>query len=128
MALTKEQQKIRAEWVKRLHSGEYKQGKGYLCQIINGVKEYCCLGILAEMAVEKNISPKPDKSLYATLTFNGCRSLLPHEIAKWAGLYKIGGESRNSNSDSLTGLNDTKTSFEDIANLLESPEGNDYFV
>lgn len=35
------------EWLDALESGKYKQGQGVLCSVTH---EYCCLGVLAELA------------------------------------------------------------------------------
>lgn len=36
----------KAAWVKRLRSGDYKQGAGGLLTILEDGREYCCLGVL----------------------------------------------------------------------------------
>lgn len=38
------------KWVEALESGKYKQGRGRLCEEIEGAKHYCCIGVLAEVA------------------------------------------------------------------------------
>jgi hypothetical protein len=45
---------LKAEWVAALRSGEYRQGKNSLrCKSIeNGQYEYCCLGVLCDLAVK----------------------------------------------------------------------------
>jgi hypothetical protein len=49
-------QDIRKEWTRRLRSGEYKQGKQFLCRVLDdGSKQYCCWGVLCDMAVEANV-------------------------------------------------------------------------
>jgi hypothetical protein len=41
---------LKTEWVSRLRSGKYKQGKNMLCQIGEDGNEYfCCLGVLADI-------------------------------------------------------------------------------
>lgn len=48
---------IKAEWVRRLRSGEKKQVKGTLCAV-NPKGErvgYCCLGVLTEIAEEQGV-------------------------------------------------------------------------
>lgn len=41
---------VKAEWLKRLRSGAYKQGKKCLR---NDKDEYCCLGVLVSCLVDK---------------------------------------------------------------------------
>lgn len=45
----------KTEWLKRLRSGEWNQGQGTLCavDVQTGQRSYCCLGVLAEIAVER---------------------------------------------------------------------------
>lgn len=40
---------IRAEWVRRLRSGEYYQVKGFLRDLDNG---RCCLGVLGDVLID----------------------------------------------------------------------------
>lgn len=45
---------FKAEWVKNLLSGNYKQTKGALCKVrAKGEKAFCCLGLASEMYREK---------------------------------------------------------------------------
>jgi hypothetical protein len=48
---------VKAEWLKELRSGNYAQGSGYL-RLSNG--EFCCLGILCEIAVKQGVIPEPE--------------------------------------------------------------------
>lgn len=43
------------EWVHRLRSGAYRQGRGSLHVEIAGVHQYCSLGVAAEIAAERGI-------------------------------------------------------------------------
>ncbi len=38
----------KADWVKALRSGRYKQGQSFLCQKREGKFYYCCLGVLVK--------------------------------------------------------------------------------
>ena len=41
---------IQERWLQALESGEYKQGKTYLCSIGDyGDKSYCCLGVACHL-------------------------------------------------------------------------------
>ena len=46
---------LKAKWVKALRSGEYRQGRGKMKDLMatavtGGKPFYCCLGVLAELA------------------------------------------------------------------------------
>lgn len=45
---------VKKRWVKALRSGEYKQGRNFLCAWDSEDQEYrmCCLGVLADIAFE----------------------------------------------------------------------------
>ena len=73
---------IKDEWVRRLRSGDYEQGQGYL----RFGDKYCCLGVLCDMAVEAGVieethGPSEKFSLFVFQT-----QMLPISVAKWAGL------------------------------------------
>ena len=46
------------EWVNRLRSGDYEQGKSRLRQRLPGedVDRFCCWGVLCEIAIERGIA------------------------------------------------------------------------
>ena len=49
---------IKAEWIKRLRSGEYKQCSGALTRVRKSdgdTRHYCCLGVLTVMAKERGV-------------------------------------------------------------------------
>jgi hypothetical protein len=48
-------QEIMREWVRRLRSGDYEQGQGFLSKD----DTHCCLGVLCEIAVERGVIPPP---------------------------------------------------------------------
>lgn len=54
---------IKAEWVKRLRSGDYEQVAGYLKKkdYDSGEYRYCCWGVLCEIAVEAGIVDEHDR-------------------------------------------------------------------
>lgn len=41
---------LHKKWIEALRSGEYKQGSGVYCKIVDGEPRYCCLGVLAKVA------------------------------------------------------------------------------
>ena len=48
----KPNKKVLRRWVKALRSGEYKQGRQRLCSVKNGEVHWCCLGVLADIAID----------------------------------------------------------------------------
>lgn len=103
------------EWVKALRSGEYTQGRSYLRRADN----FCCLGVLCDLAVEAGVIPAPEKTSSgssACYAYDGMVGAPSGKVQTWAGLY---------NPVALIDLNDiNKASFEVIADFIESePEG-----
>ncbi len=119
---------IKKEWVKRLRSGKYEQGKYYLSA--GGC--HCCLGVLCEIATEQKIikkfSVKEESGLADSFgeDEDSTLSALPtHKVIEWAGLnVNFGGVPFVSVHDvetELTELNDKLDySFKQIADLVEA--------
>ncbi len=79
-------QEIKQEWLRRLKSGEYKQGEDYL----HKGDKHCCLGVLADMAVEAGVCHKELNNGGQVWYYDGCgeihaETLIP-AILKWSGL------------------------------------------
>lgn len=78
---------VRDEWVRRLRSGDYPQGWG---QLRSPLGQFCCLGVLCEVARERGIVTfdlatnaytsvaDPDEGDYT--------GQLPPAVVRWAGL------------------------------------------
>lgn len=140
-------QEIGQEWVKRLRSGDYPQGK---VRLRNGDDTYCCLGVLCEIAVEQGEAQvvtqmhdiNPGDKLYIEYRYSDGESLsahvLPRLVAEWAGLPadnpKIpiagsgfeelageiyGAEAEEADEISLAMLNDNGAKFPQIADAIE---------
>ena len=130
-----------AAWVKRLTSGKYKQGTGFLRQRNNGKEFHCCLGVLQDLAVEAGVlsEPKLCKSkylhgddIYEYRSKKGKKNqvqtgVLNDIVRDWAGLTDNDGSYFKKNGDvySLTELNDDGGSgFKKIAKVIQSkPKG-----
>lgn len=125
MTYTKEQQKAnRAKWIKKLRSGEYRQGEGYL----HSNSRYCCLGVACEVAIESGVSVErkidkvrslPNKKV---ISYDGNSEWLPEAVLSWLGIQSSRGE---YNDDSLSENNDSGGyTFQELADLIESePDG-----
>lgn len=99
-------EEIKTRWVSALQSGEYKQGTG----LLHRDDKFCCLGVLCDLHAKEtgNLWEGSEHSshyLYALV-------IPPGEVMEWAGL-----ESDAANN--LTQMNDTGTSFEQIARVIE---------
>lgn len=57
---------LKQEWCDRLRSGKYVQGTGKL-KSFNAIPEYCCLGVLGEILVERQLATWQD---YNSLSSN----------------------------------------------------------
>ena len=66
MGLLSMDKKLKKKWVAALRSGEYKKGVGQLCRISPSGAEYCCLGVLYEVANSESawrVSPRDPQTL-----------------------------------------------------------------
>lgn len=127
-----ERDEIIAEWVKRLRSGDYKQGQKRLgIKTLNGVESFCCLGVLCEMAVEEGVVRRtetkyPGDSGIITYYYGDAESnnaqYPPEPVVKWAGLGNPGGcYGEPGNGNALSYDNDRRDmSFAEIADIIES--------
>lgn len=111
--------KIADLWVKALRSGEFKQGKGRL-ERRGDTKEYCCLGVLCELALLEGVMDYHPLYGYGELDVIGAYNnyTLPLTVQNWAGI-QTGNPEINS-IGRLSHLNDVKgKSFSEIANIIE---------
>lgn len=115
-------QDIKDQWVAALRSGDYKQGRGALHDTVSD--EYCCLGVLCDLAVKAGVTTRTveshlglDQKLRSW--FDEQSSVLPRRVKLWAGLIGVpdvftGGEKRG-----LASINDRGAPFGYIADLIE---------
>ena len=110
-------QEIKKQWLAALKSGQYRQGK-YSLQTSS--QEFCCLGVLCDLAVKAKIIPEPllpgPEGVGYQYGLDGRSGFLPTEVYRWAGL--DGPYPRIADTD-LSVLNDNGTSFNEIAALIE---------
>ena len=117
----------RKKWVAALRSGEYKQGRLYLCHTDEeGQTTHCCLGVLCEIAgLQKKLNPTDDDKGVLTMygSEDACSEVVaPHEIMDFVGLTTARGHF--GDGDSLVRLNDYSFDFDHIADLIErEPDG-----
>ena len=105
-------------WVEALRSGKYKQGHGALLSIGG----HCCLGVLCDVM---GLTPTLKQSGAMSFGIEEECIVAPREAMSAVGLRSfIGCFSSGSDSQSLSGLNDTGVSFDTIASIIEyEPEG-----
>jgi hypothetical protein len=102
-------QDIKREWVAKLRSGKYEQGKGRLRSEGN---QYCCLGVLCEIGVEDGTIEPPILTDEGYL-YNRNSAFLPSALIEEYGL-------RGQETVTLMGMNDEKNmSFSHIAQYIE---------
>lgn len=120
---------VKALWTGALRSGEYIQGvHGLHLGNPDGTARFCCLGVLCKLAVDAEVIPEPVRLVnsdpetpfefrYGAL---GAVSYLPFEVMEWAGVNGPDGAFHDGPvSSSLARLNDTGSSFTEIADLIE---------
>lgn len=78
--------RIRRMWLKALRSGQYHQGEGYLCQTTPKGDVFCCLGVLAELAVQNNVIDGWEQIDSSILSAGDRSGDLPKAVVEWAGL------------------------------------------
>lgn len=119
---------IKAAWVKALRSGDYEQGQHYLSYTDwGGQRRMCCLGVLCDLAVQQGVIPPPrvdhhGRDLYGVRY--GSNISLPPEVMAWAGVESTEGDlpttlHNSAGATCLSGLNDTGSTFDEIADVIE---------
>jgi hypothetical protein len=123
---------VKEQWLTALRSGEYKQGIGQLHWRHNNQSEFCCLGVLCDLAKQAGVvqefdnpddSSDPEKygvsvSYEVEKSPSGWRKVtyLPYPVMVWAGLSNRNPE---AGAVSLAGRNDNGETFEEIATAIE---------
>jgi hypothetical protein len=130
---------VKEKWLNALRSGEYQQGSDALkitsSEADDAPAEYCCLGVLCDLAVKAGVIDEPVYDVTRDWVYGDDKETswtsLPETVSRWAGLvsedgYDIsdpyvrvphprGGEV----SRSLSSINDSGKTFEDIAQIIE---------
>lgn len=107
---------IAKKWVENLENGSYEQGVGLLRQN----DEFCCLGVLCDMAVKAGIIP-PANKVASTWFYDGEAEILPTLVREWVGLISPNG---NFGGSCLSEMNDNEKTFAEIAEFIKTePDG-----
>lgn len=119
---------IKQKWIEALRSGKYKQGTAALRKkdyLQKGKPEFCCLGVLCEIAIKEGVIKDPKKydRYYNTYLYPEIYGdqLLPLKVVKWAGLEDVNPSVIGplGKTTSLADLNDKGFNFTEIADLIE---------
>jgi hypothetical protein len=122
---TKMNERIKALWIAELRDGEHEQGRGRLRrETKQGTTQYCCLGILCEIAVREGVIEPPVRHVNDDGTcyeYDLDTDTLPQSVVQWAGLSDSNPviDLGNLNPETLGGLNDNGSSFAEIAQFIE---------
>ena len=115
-----EQKKHRAELVKALRSGKYKQGY----ENLRRGNYYCCLGVACDVSRLGKWESPFDNLCRTVYSYFGDHCYLPQKVQEYYGFIDYAGYTR-SIKRTLLKINDyERRSFVEIADLIESePEG-----
>lgn len=107
--------KLKKAWVKALRSGEYKQGRGHMCEDTPEGPRYCCLGVLVDIAhdgdwvLDPNITTwKIDNNFDPSFQASFPSNKFLNEV-----------ELNRDTADEVAHMNDDGKSFEEIADFIE---------
>lgn len=115
---------IKQLWIEALESGKYQQGKG---QLRNANGEYCCLGVLCELAAKEGVIEEGKTKFNSldiegyTTYYDGTWHTISDKVRQWSGFgldveenYSLSGDVNH-----VIGMNDDEgASFADIAEWL----------
>jgi len=112
-------QEARAEWVRRLRSGEIKQAKFVLGRTFGS---RCCLGVACDIAVEAGIISKEiQQGIFdSRMAYDGEDKLLPSAVKHFFGLARPDGGYGVNMMNSLSADNDNGKTFKEIADIIQS--------
>lgn len=114
-------EQIKTEWLSRLRSGKYIQGKNTLRQpLADGGHAHCCLGVLCDIFAEDGEGQWDGSNFFygkdGGLGLNSGDGILPENLARKTGLEA---NPLTRGGTGLAELNDDGVSFADIADLIE---------
>ncbi len=110
-------QQIAQQWAAALRGGEYQQGIGSLRQH----NSFCVLGVLCDL----HLKSYPENTGWvdngSVSSYQDFQLLLPNSVIEWAGMRTSNGQYGGMYGfASLSGSNDTGSSFNDIADIIDA--------
>jgi len=107
------------KWIDELRSGKFKQGQQWLRQ----GDRHCCLGVACEvLEVKRDCYAQDPEADDATYYYDGYNDVAPRELVSLLALRDKNASIRDlkiGNCQTLTGANDSGSSFETIADFCE---------
>lgn len=115
-------QEVKEKWINALRSGNYSQGKHWLCSVTKeGTKSFCCLGVLTDLYIKEN--PGEDWEIGSPIaSYKGEDQYLVEDVIEWAGFVECSDPEVNFGAGvtTLSQLNDDcQCDFLTIANVIE---------
>lgn len=118
---------VKQSWVAALRSGDYRQGRQRLRTVTGDDVQFCCLGVLCELAIEAGIVRRDGHYGYHAVDDENdvASGSLPDAVVRWADL-PSGDPSVTEGDDEerplpLSYLNDIRAgTFNQIADLIEA--------
>jgi hypothetical protein len=106
---------IKQKWVSALRSGDYQQTQNRL----HNEYGFCCLGVLCDLYIKENhLEWEPSTHYKNAYAFQNMAKILPLSVRKWAGVEGCNPHI-NGGGSTLVRLNDSGSTFEQIADVIE---------
>jgi hypothetical protein len=112
---------VQVAWVKALRSGKFEQGRDMLCQVHEGRREFCCLGVLCTLAEEAGVTVGTETEYHdgTLVKWGGEEKVLPQSVIDWAGMSSGVGKRHGGAEISLAMMNDQGEKFAHLADTIE---------
>lgn len=110
---------IKEKWLTALRSGDYAQGKGFLCKVEeDGSKAYCCLGVLTDLYIQE-MGFEWERGV-SYLHFDEEIVMLPLSVRNWSSVSNTGlFYNEEGEMGELTDVNDTSDNFDKVIQIIE---------
>jgi hypothetical protein len=106
---------IKQKWVSALRSGEYQQTQ----RLLHYENGFCCLGVLCDLYLKENqLEWEPSTHSNNVYVFQNNGADLPFSVIEWSGIEGCN-PPVNDGESTLAGLNDSGSTFEQIADVIE---------
>lgn len=120
-------QAIKKAWIEALLSGQYKQGRGHLHSIAGNGHQFCCLGVLTDIAVKSGMDLEYQKwteDNETIVSYDGQDEFLPSDVMRWANIRTDNGafhytDEMGTVETSLAELNDQGITFTELVEYID---------
>lgn len=103
-----------SDWLAALRSGKYRQQRHANLENESG---FCCFGVVCRVVNKNHKNMIPVDNAGSVVVFDGHSAALPEVATRALGLASSFG---NFDDDCLSTLNDTGSTFAEIADIIES--------